>query len=320
MPQATPAIHRIRVPTPFRVGPVNCYLIDAGRLTLVDTGPRTDEALAALEAGVARTGARLEDVELVVLTHQHHDHVGLGAQVAGHPWLQPLLVDVEASLTEDDLFAVALMARYGVDSVDAEYLLAISAANRRYSASVEVDVGLCDDDLVDLGDTALRVLHRPGHSPTDIVLVEEASGRALVGDHMIRHISSNPVLHTPPPGSANGGHRPAPLPGYVASLERTRALDLSLVLSGHGDPIDDPQALVERRIAEHVRRSEHIAERIAAGSTTAPLLIRDIWPTLRRDQLFLALSEVLGHVDLLALDGRVVEVADDGTIRFELTN
>ena len=63
---------RVVLPTPFPVGPVNVWVLQGDPLTLVDAGPRTRDALTALEAGVASLGLRLEDVQLLVLTHQHH--------------------------------------------------------------------------------------------------------------------------------------------------------------------------------------------------------------------------------------------------------
>src|SRR3954465_6021351 len=82
-------------PTPLPlayVGTVNAWLLRGDPLTLIDTGPREDRALAALEAGprprglrpgggVRREGLRLEDVELVLATHHHLDHVGLAATI-----------------------------------------------------------------------------------------------------------------------------------------------------------------------------------------------------------------------------------------------
>ena len=72
---------RVVLPTPFPVGPVNVWVLRGDPLTLVDAGPRTPEALTTLEAGVASLGLRLEDVQLLVLTHQHHDHVGQAAEL-----------------------------------------------------------------------------------------------------------------------------------------------------------------------------------------------------------------------------------------------
>ena len=72
----------IRIPLPLQhIGSVNAWLLRGDPLTLIDTGPRDDEALSALEAGLAHAGVRLEDIELVLVTHHHVDHAGLAATI-----------------------------------------------------------------------------------------------------------------------------------------------------------------------------------------------------------------------------------------------
>src|SRR5437016_5275945 len=70
----------IPIPLPF-VGSVNAWLLRGDPVTIVDTGPRSDEALDALERGLALRGMRIDDIELVIATHHHHDHVGLAATI-----------------------------------------------------------------------------------------------------------------------------------------------------------------------------------------------------------------------------------------------
>src|SRR4051812_39845522 len=85
----------IAVPTPFYVGDVNIYLIREDPLTLIDVGPKTDEAAKALRDGLAAHGVKFSDVRRIVLTHAHEDHCGLAkrvrdeakdAQVLIHDW------------------------------------------------------------------------------------------------------------------------------------------------------------------------------------------------------------------------------------------
>src|SRR4051794_31783411 len=72
----------IRIPLPLpHIGHVNAWLLKGEPLTLIDTGPHNDEALSALEAGLAREGVRIEDIELVLVTHHHLDHSGLAATI-----------------------------------------------------------------------------------------------------------------------------------------------------------------------------------------------------------------------------------------------
>ena len=73
----------VQIPLPLpHIRSVNAWLLRGDPLTLVDTGPRSDEALAALESGLRRRGRELEDIELVLVTHHHLDHAGLTATIA----------------------------------------------------------------------------------------------------------------------------------------------------------------------------------------------------------------------------------------------
>src|SRR3979411_2733714 len=76
-PAEDAGIHRLAIPTPFAVGRVNCYLIEDDPLTLLDTGPNSATSLTALEAAFNAHGHRVEDLERIVVTHQHIDHIGL---------------------------------------------------------------------------------------------------------------------------------------------------------------------------------------------------------------------------------------------------
>src|SRR5919201_5595737 len=81
---AEAGIHRLRIPPPFAVGRVNCYLTDDEPLTLVDTGPNSGKALDELEKQLGEHGHSIDDIELVILTHQHIDHLGLVEIIAEH--------------------------------------------------------------------------------------------------------------------------------------------------------------------------------------------------------------------------------------------
>src|SRR5690349_7203132 len=79
----------IPIPLPLpHIGSINAWLLPGEPLTLIDTGPCDDAALTELEAGLRRAGVRLEDLELVVVTHHHLDHSGLAATIAARSGAQ----------------------------------------------------------------------------------------------------------------------------------------------------------------------------------------------------------------------------------------
>ena len=333
-PQPTPAeslalaaragIHRLAVPTPFLVGRVNCYLIEDEPLTLLDTGPNSGKSLDELERALAEHGRAIEDLELIVITHQHMDHLGLleilarrsGAEVAALHLLAPYLEDFGVSATADDDFAQAVMRRHGVPHDLATVLGSVGAAFRAFGSSGHVTRQLRDGQTLALRDRSLRVLHRPGHSPSDTIFWDGDRRILLAGDHLLAHISSNPLISRPLSDSGDG-RRPHALVDYIASLRATRELSAELVLSGHGDPVVDHVALIDERFRMHERRARKMLRMLADGPLTAYEIALQMWGNVAVTQAYLTLSEVLGHMDLLAADGELREREQDGVVRFE---
>jgi glyoxylase-like metal-dependent hydrolase (beta-lactamase superfamily II) len=319
-------IHRLAIPTPFQVGRINAYLIEDSPLTLVDSGPNSGKALDELEQALAARGHAIEDIELLVITHQHIDHFGLasilarrsGAEVAALDTLAPYLRDFNESTELDDRFAQQTMLLHGIPADIVTALRAVSASFRAWGSAVDVTRPLHDGEQLQLRDRVLRVLHRPGHSPSDTVLHDESRSILLAADHLIKHISSNPLLSRPlNAGPDFSGPRPQALVNYIASLQLTRAMNLSLVLPGHGEPIADHVALIDQRLRLHDRRAEKIYGLIAVAPRTAHEIAIELWGNIAVTQAYLTLSEVLGHVDLLLRDALVVEAETDGIVRFE---
>jgi len=257
-PAAEQGIHRLAIPTPFAVGRVNVYLIEDDPLTLVDAGPNSGSSFDELQRGVEGLGHRLEDIGLVILTHQHIDHLGLvnlvasrsGAEVAAIDAAVPFVSNFSEESEAEDRFARETMLRHGIPEDVATALQAVSRTFRGWGARVDVTRPLEDGETNELRDRRLEVLFRPGHSPSDTVFLDRERRSLLGADHLLKHISSNPLITRP---RAPDEERPQALVTYLDSLRRTRELDLDLVLPGHGDPITDHRSLIDARFALHER-------------------------------------------------------------------
>jgi glyoxylase-like metal-dependent hydrolase (beta-lactamase superfamily II) len=326
---ADAGIHRLAIPTPFAVGRVNCYLIEDDPLTLVDVGPNSGKALDALEQELGARGHRIEDLARIVITHQHIDHLGLvgilarrsGAEVVALDLLAPVIEDFGADAERDDELAERLMLRHGIPRDVVTALRAVSRSFRGWGGSAPVTRRLVDGEALEFRDRTLIAQHRPGHSPSDTVFWDGARRILLGGDHLIKHISSNPLISRPLGGKSGepGGGRPRALLMYMASLRETREQPVDVVLPGHGDAFDDHVALIDERFSMHDRRARKIRELVSEKPLSAHEIAQALWGNVAVTQAYLTLSEVLGHIDLLIERDQVRELELGGVARFEAT-
>jgi glyoxylase-like metal-dependent hydrolase (beta-lactamase superfamily II) len=322
---ARAGVHRLAVPTPFAVGRVNTYLIEDDPLTLVDSGPNSGKALDELERALADRDHRIEDLGLLIVTHQHIDHLGLtdilarrsGAEVAALDVLADYMAAYRDSVEADDRFAESLMAVHGIPEDVIYALRAVSVAFRAWGSHAQATRPLADGERLQLRDRSLEVLHRPGHSPTDTVFWDSERQILLAGDHLLDHISSNPLAARAPGAPPEPASRVRSLVAYLDSLRATRELPASIVLGGHGDPVTDHVELIDKRLAMHERRAARILGLIEERPRSAYEIAQALWGNVAVTQAFLTLSEVLGHVDLLLEPGTVAEVEEGERVRFE---
>jgi glyoxylase-like metal-dependent hydrolase (beta-lactamase superfamily II) len=322
---ADAGIRVMRIPTPFQVGRVNTYLLEDEPLTLVDSGPNSGKALDELERQLEALGHRIDDIELVIVTHQHIDHLGLvdivakrsGAEVAAIDVAVPFLENFGDDAERDDEEAAALMRRHGISEEVVTALRQVTGSFRAWGSKIKVTKPLRDGEILELRDRRLEVQHRPGHSPSDTVFWDEERRILIAADHLIKHISSNPLISRPLDGSRE---RTQALVTYLQSLKRTRELPAEIVLSGHGEPITDHVALIDQRFAMHQRRAEKLYGLVAERPRTGHELAQALWGDVAVTQAFLTLSEVIGHADLLVNAGHVRELEDGEIVRYEVTS
>jgi glyoxylase-like metal-dependent hydrolase (beta-lactamase superfamily II) len=315
----------MRIPTPFQVGRVNVYLLEDEPLTLIDAGPNSGKALDELEHQLEALGHSIEDLELVIITHQHIDHLGLvdivakrsGAEVAAIDVVVPFVENFGGDAERDDEEAGALMLRHGISEDVVTALRQVTGSFRAWGSKTKVTKPFSDGEKLPFRDRTLEAQLRPGHSPSDTVFWDEERRILIAADHLIKHISSNPLISRPLDGSSE---RREALVEYLESLQKTRKLPAEVVLAGHGEPVTDHVALIDERFALHQRRAGKLYELIAEQPRTGHELAQALWGDVAVTQAFLTLSEVIGHVDLLINAGHVRELERDGVVRYEATS
>lgn len=305
-------IYRVEMPTSYPVGPVNAYLLDGPAPALIDCGPATAEAERALRAGLTAIGLQPRDIARIVLTHHHPDHAGglvwlareTGAPIGGHRFNDAWL-SADPTVAEERLAFFAELYRYcGVaGDVTGEF-------RRRFAeygaTSRGIEEPLDEGDTVEIAGAAWHVLSTPGHAGTHIGLLRP-DGAFIGGDTLLERISSNALAEPPYPGQRG---RQSSLPAYRRTLQRLADLPLGRILPGHGAPFAGSPALIARRLKAQEDRAERLLAQLRAGRDTVLALCEALFPGLQADQLFLGLSEVLGHLDLLEEQGRARHEGD----------
>jgi hydroxyacylglutathione hydrolase len=256
-----------RVPSEFEGGTVTQVYIVRGAITaLVDTGvfgTPTNDVVPAL----ASLGLSLGDVDLVVNTHGHMDHLGgnselkdAGAEIALHRADQPLA-------DSNEFHAQRLRELYPV--IDADHLRPSREAMtmRLLGRAVGVDRLLDDGDVVDLGaDVKLTVVHTPGHTGGSVCYYWEAAGMLFTGDSIQArgvHGGGLPIVEAP----AN----------YAESVKRARGISPGVLAMGHGfagpegplGPVARDRR-VEQVFHESLRTHEVLSRSFAEAVKAAP--------------------------------------------------
>jgi glyoxylase-like metal-dependent hydrolase (beta-lactamase superfamily II) len=147
----------------------------------------------------------VEDLERLVVTHQHIDHIGLtqiladrsGAEVCSLDALAPWLARYADGMEDDDAFSQSVMHRHGIPGRRRARAARRVRGFRAWGASATVTRPLADGSEPRVRRATLDVHHRPGHSPSDTVFHDAERGILLGGDHLIKHISSNPLVSRP---------------------------------------------------------------------------------------------------------------------------
>jgi glyoxylase-like metal-dependent hydrolase (beta-lactamase superfamily II) len=287
-------IWRATFALPLGIDHVHCYLLRSGsdRWTIVDTG------LGLPEAG-ERWRSVLEDVggevERVVVTHFHPDHVGAAAPLAeltGAPVYQGE-VDYAQCLRawgpgHSPQRFYAYMRRHGMPEDHAESMSSEGARLASWVQYVQDPEPLAPGDHVD----GWEVLLLPGHADGHLALLRD--GVLIAGDALLATISPNVGLY-------HDAH-PDPLGDYLDSLARIAELGPRVSFAGHGPLIVDPPARARELIAHHGERLDATRAALDGQPRTAYDVSLILFPDpLPRGLRRFALAETRAHLEYLAL-------------------
>jgi glyoxylase-like metal-dependent hydrolase (beta-lactamase superfamily II) len=319
------AIHRLPIQTPFPIGSVNSYFVEGPVPTLVDVPPHGAPFLSELHSGLKGLGYRLQDVKRVIVTHPHIDHFGSAAAIAGQNeaeiWVSKegagWLEHYETELIEEELFSGTFLTNAGVPEEWVKRTLPqFFRPARELAQSVKPARYLTDGDEVLLGSALFRFVAVPGHTPWCLLIYDEQNRIAFTGDFLLKNVSSNALCQGP--HAAPKGYKS--LKAYTATLRKVREMNLRLALPGHGEVIENPSARIDELLSFIEERKGLIRSILSEGARTPFQVMNRLFPKLPASELFLAISEIMGHLEVLEEEGLVERYSSEAPgFRFQVS-
>lgn len=175
-------------------GSSNSYFIDDRVKAIVDPGSNPSQ--------LEKAGVDFDAVSLVINTHCHYDHIA-NNRLFGHAKICVHSADAHA-------------VEFGDPYLTASKFAGIELPKVRVAKKLE------DGDVLDLGETRLRVIHTPGHTPGSICLHDEKEKALITGDLLF----GEGIGRTDLPGGDSTKQRD--------SMEKVSRLRIEYVLPGHG--------------------------------------------------------------------------------------
>jgi glyoxylase-like metal-dependent hydrolase (beta-lactamase superfamily II) len=305
----------LRLPLSYPVAPsVNAYLLEcADGYLLVDCGSSLEAGWAGLERALALAGVEPGAVIRLVTTHHHSDHAGLVATViertgcayahlAGPTPLTEPLREHDRPLDERRTLA----DEQGIPGWLADLWITNHPAGDGRTAVPPGDSLLQEGDVLETRIGSWTVHPGPGHSISQLMLHHEASGRLITADVILQ-------VDVP---YVEWRHARGSFGDYLGSIERARQLAPSVLLRGHGRPVEDVESEIGAALDRGRALRESVLALVRAGALTPfELMCRLVGDGADLDTRQLALSTVLSVLDHLELEGTVVSEHDDAGVR-----
>ena len=312
-------IYQVRLPLPFALNHVNCYLLrDGDGWTIVDTGLNRPEIHAGWQAAFAALGIIPTQVRRIVVTHMHPDHIGLagrlqqetGAAVFMSPreWEVATIAWVENRERGEHL--AGYLRHAGAPADVGAIVEGQQQKLRQQTLPTPVDVQMLRaGDEITMAGRRFEVIHAPGHADGQIIFYAPADRLMLCGDQVLLRITPN--IGFWPSTQAD------PLGRYLASLAALRDLAVDVAFPGHHGVITDWHGRIGELLHHHDERLEAMVRAAAGGATaleTSTVVFN--FDRFSPHEIRFAVAETLAHLEYLVDAGRLERYEKDGYVAY----
>ncbi|MHA6252517.1 MBL fold metallo-hydrolase [Oceanobacillus sp. CAU 1775] len=303
----------IEVPVPNILKSINFYLVERNEsLFLIDAGYNEDIFWEYFQSSLQKYGYQLSDLDAILLTHHHIDHVGLVYRIREqhdipvyiHPHAGPKLKRDPFYLYKSYQFFKDLYIKLNTGDLGQKKIESM------YKKQMAVEVSAIDWNLHEIQQDKVfdfEVIHIPGHASDQIAFYIPEEDILFGGDLIIEHQTVSAFIEPP-----FKGERVIVLKEHLQSLEKIVNLNPALILSGHGIPIKDGAALAKKRITLIENKSESFLKLIENERTTASEIVKERHP-VKYEKIFpIVMGDALGFLDYLEDSGRISKEEIDG--------
>jgi len=292
-------VYRLIVPQPVHQAN-NVYLIIDEKLTLIDAGHCASVSQTLLNNSLQSLGYKWEDINQIVYTHPHMDHMGGGIYLTDCPLIHQ--VGCGGNIKEVWDYGHYFNLWCNMDRYFASKYPEIASLikeeqvknyiNVDYPAEgiVRIDRSVSGDDIILLGRKSLQVIFTPGHSPYHLSLYEPESKLLFSGDFLL---STLPALTKLAGGNAKI-YRETLL--YLREMLNAKELEISLVLPGHGPVLSNVWKAIDVSLGTLEKYRQRVLNSLAGGSKGIKEIMHDFYNG-RESKFFLGMT--LGMVDNL---------------------
>ncbi|WP_134704731.1 MBL fold metallo-hydrolase [Ammoniphilus sp. YIM 78166] len=303
-------IYQVTIALPFRLNHVHCYLARQQKgWTILDAGLNRPETQKTWQEAFDRYSINpQEEINQVILTHYHPDHLGFSGAL--QTWTQaPVFMSKEGQYVAQTLWQPSSYERlyqfFQNHGLPLPLLKQMSDYDKGFQSFIRLPEQfhtIEEGQKIQLGELTYEAILTGGHAEGHLCFYNEEEKVFLGGDHLLRRITPNISYY--------GHGEENPLQVYMDSLQKLQTLDISMVIPGHGPVFHDAQERILEILHHHEERLEIVLDHIK-GERTAYQICQSLFnrELTLHEQRF-AMGETLAHLYYLVEKGEIHKKAE----------